>query len=184
VRCIGAYTRCRSQICAPARSFRRHAPASLPTNTHAKCEPPALWAGGFTELPITAPSGRTPKFPGPGAIPQRGEYPLAADICLEEFCDLYKALSAGARWITVRPNGDGAFRVIGGASEKLNYLKLTGVRSEAEYTQRSKEKATEHRAAKKRRTDRDHEAGLLGVTTQARDNLRLADHAARDDFVK
>jgi hypothetical protein len=115
--------------------------------------------GDYTELPIAAPAGRIPEFPGPGAIPQRGEYPLAADICLGEFCDLYKALSAGARWITVRPNGDGAFRVIGGASEKLNYLKLTGVRSEAEYTQRSKEKATEHRAARKCQAARDRKAG-------------------------
>lgn len=56
------------------------------------------------------------------------------------------SIPAGARWITVRPNGpgteghpvpiqpsgDGAFHVIGGAGGKLNNLKLTGVRSEAE----------------------------------------------------
>ena len=61
--------------------------------------------------------------------------------------DMLKVLPPGARWITVRPNGpgtegravmiqpsgDGAYRVIGGGGGKLNYLRLTGVRSEESY---------------------------------------------------
>jgi hypothetical protein len=63
----------------------------------------------------------------------------------------FKALGAGERWITVHPNGrgengvpimiretthgSGTYHVIGGAGGKLNYLKLRGVKSEADYRQ-------------------------------------------------
>ncbi|WP_240655256.1 helicase-related protein [Rhodovarius crocodyli] len=109
-----------------------------------------------------------------------------------------KALPTGARWITVRPNGpgteghavmiqpagDGAYRVIGGAGGKLNYLKLTGVRSEAEYAQRAKEGAAARRDEKRQQAARDREAGTAGMKKQAKDNLRLAGRAAQDDFVR
>jgi hypothetical protein len=60
---------------------------------------------------------------------------------------LFKALAPGERWITVCPNspgteghpllikpaGDGAMKVIGGAGGKLKNLRLRGVKSEADY---------------------------------------------------
>jgi superfamily II DNA or RNA helicase len=105
----------------------------------------------------------------------------------------------GARWITVRPNGPGTegrpvliqphpsgkgFSVVGGAGGKLNYLHLTGVRSEAEYSQRAKETAAARRDQRKDRAKRDREAGLTNPKAAARQNLSLAAQAAREDFVK
>lgn len=79
---------------------------------------------------------------------------------------LAKAISEGARWITVHPSGpgpgtpgsvvliqsaadgSGAMRAIGGAGGKLNYLKRHGVRSETHYkanaTRRQVEMPTAH----------------------------------------
>ncbi len=108
-----------------------------------------------------------------------------------------QSIPPGARWITVRPNGpgteghplliqpsgDGAFRVIGGAGGKLNYLKLTGVRSEAEYAQRQRESAKARREARMQQAKRDREAGISGEKQKARDQLRLAAQAARAEFV-
>lgn len=113
---------------------------------------------------------------------------------------LFKAASipAGARWITVRPNGpgteghpvliqpsgDGAFHVIGGAGGKLNYLKLTGVRSEAEYAARQKESAAARKQQRLDQAKRDREAGIAGQKQKALDQLRLTAQQARNDFVK
>lgn len=139
---------------------------------------------------------------GPGALqlpPERtAEAVMAvAEFDLDHWTDLCKAMPPGARWITVRPNGpgtegsavmiqpsgDGAFRVIGGAGGKLNYLKLTGVRSEAEYASRAKDKAAAGRDEKKRQQSRDREAGLVGVKSAAKEQLRLSDRQARNDFI-
>ncbi len=63
---------------------------------------------------------------------------------------LAKGIPAGARWITVHPNGpaekgqpiliqpagDGAFKVIGGAGGSLNHLRMTGVKSKEDYGKR------------------------------------------------
>ncbi len=67
-------------------------------------------------------------------MPPEEAYPFAAACHLAAFCDLLKSIPPGARWITVRPNGpvmeghavlirptgQGAYRVIGGAGGKLN----------------------------------------------------------------
>lgn len=108
---------------------------------------------------------------------------------------LKASLPQGARWITVRPNGpgteghpvliqpsdDGAYRVIGGAGGKLNYLKLTGVKSEADYAASARQSAASHREAKKRQRERDKADGLLESKTRAREVLKaqLADHQAK-----
>lgn len=73
---------------------------------------------------------------------------------------LLKALAPGERWLTVHPNGrddkgvhvlvqvqkDGSAKVIGGAGGALNHLRLTGVRSEAQYREEAAQRAQEHRA--------------------------------------
>ena len=92
-----------------------------------------LWPTAIADIPLPPP--------------HEGERPVEAIGNMARFFDLFKAIPPGARWITVRPNGpgtegrpvlvqpaaDGAYHVIGGAGGKLNYLKLTGVRSEASY---------------------------------------------------
>lgn len=105
------------------------------------------------------------------------------------------ALPPGARWITVRPHGpgtegqpvliqpnpDGSARVIGGAGGKLNYLKLTGVRSEGEYKAEAARKAEARREEKKRQRERDKADGLTESKAAAREALRaqLKDHEAQ-----
>lgn len=111
---------------------------------------------------------------------------------------LLKAIPPGARWITVRPNGpgtegqpvliqpssDGAFRVIGGAGGKLNYLKLTGVRSSDDY----KGFLQQHRAARlearKRQQKQDREMGLTAAKKQATDALHDQLHTEQQKFVE
>lgn len=74
-------------------------------------------------------------------------------------------IPAGARWITVHPNGpdskgqpilvvpagDGTHRVIGGAGGSMNHLRLKGVASEEEMAARKKEHAKNKREAEKKR---------------------------------
>jgi superfamily II DNA or RNA helicase len=106
-----------------------------------------------------------------------------------------KALPPGARWITVRPNGpgteghpllvqpagDGAMKVIGGAGGKLNHLKLTGVRSEADYKQETAQKQAAARERRKEQAKQDKEDGLTESKSRAREALRAAvgDHQAK-----
>lgn len=78
-------------------------------------------------------------------------------------------LKAGQRWITVHPNGPdekgvpiliqetkggGSWTVVAGAGGKLTHLKLTGIKSEAEYKEQAKEKAK-----KKREKERERKEG-------------------------
>lgn len=94
------------------------------------------------------------------------------------------ATPPGARWITVHPggkestgvpvliqetaSGSGAYHVIGGAGGKLNYLKLRGVRSEAEYKQEAAERVAERRAQTKEQAKRDKEAGIYQQKQEAK----------------
>jgi len=77
--------------------------------------------------------------------------------------------ASGERWITLHPRGDdqpgqpvkireskterGTWHVVAGAGGSLNYLKLTGVKSPAEYRERAKAK----KAAAKSKADQDQE---------------------------
>jgi hypothetical protein len=104
--------------------------------------------------------------------------------------DLLKAaLTPGARWITIHPHGpgtdgqpvliepsghDGAYRVIGGAGGKLNYLKLRGVRSEADYKAEASQRAASAKGEKKRQRERDREAGLDKSKAAAREVLKAS----------
>lgn len=108
---------------------------------------------------------------------------------------LAKALAAGERWITVRPNGpgtegqpllikpagDGSMKVIGGAGGKLNHLRLTGVRSESDYKQEAAQRAKAHREARKRQTELDKRDGLHANKSAARAAVRaqLSDQEAK-----
>ncbi|HEY0203321.1 MAG TPA: hypothetical protein VGC15_04130, partial [Acetobacteraceae bacterium] len=108
---------------------------------------------------------------------------------------LLKALAAGERWITVRPNGpgteghpllikpaaDGSYKVIGGAGGKMNHLRLTGVRSEAAYKEEARASSARHKDARKRQIERDKADGLHGHKTAARQAVKeqLRDHEAK-----
>lgn len=98
-----------------------------------------------------------------------GEYITFGQLCVESpvVPDIAKSrtLGAGERWITVHPNGedepgvpviikehaDGTAHVIGGAGGKINYLKLTKLRSEDEWKQAASERREEARAKEKER---------------------------------
>jgi len=96
----------------------------------------------------------------------------------------------GTRWITVHPHGAGSegqhvmireskgspgtWHVVGGAAGKLNYLRLTGVKSDADYQAQSREKAKAKREADKAQALADKEAGTYESKTTATNRLRDA----------
>jgi superfamily II DNA or RNA helicase len=106
-----------------------------------------------------------------------------------------KALEPGERWITVRPGGagseghailikpapDGSYKVIGGAGGSLNHLKLTGVKSEADYKGEVAQKQAARRVQKKEQRQKDKEAGLTESKSAAREAVRsqLDTHQAK-----
>lgn len=83
----------------------------------------------------------------------------------------------GTKWITVHPNGKenkgvpvliresasepGVYYIVGGAGGRMNHLKLTGVKTKAEYEQIAKERRKSKRAEKKVQEKKLAEAGLL-----------------------
>ena len=107
------------------------------------------------------------------------------------------------RWITVHPGGSGegqpiliresktdkgTFHVIGGAGGKLNYLKLTNVKSESEYKQQAADRAKQKKEADKARAKQDKEAGTYEPKKKALGELKsqtqqheraLIDHVAK-----
>lgn len=110
---------------------------------------------------------------------------------------LAKALPPGARWVTVHPNGpgtkgqplliqpagDGSMQVIGGAGGALNFLKLNGVRSEADYKADAVKRDAARKEARKRQQASDREAGLTESKTKAREVLKAAVGDKRAEFV-
>jgi hypothetical protein len=107
---------------------------------------------------------------------------------------IFKALSAGERWITVKapghdkgqpvlikPSDDGSFKVIGGAGGKLNHLRLTGVKSEGDYKQEARQRATSRSEERKRQTAQDKKDGLTASKKAAKEALHaeLGQHQAK-----
>lgn len=115
-------------------------------------------------------------------------------------CKAEGAIPAGARWITVHPNGDGTkgvpvlvqeekhgsgvFRVIGGAGGKLNYMKIRGVKSEGEYKQDAAEKAKAKKDARKAQVERDKAAGTHEAKQEARKAINDQRKQAERDFIR
>jgi hypothetical protein len=116
-------------------------------------------------------------------------------LLLSSTGQMAKAIPPGARWITVRPNGpgtdgqpvliqpagDGGYKVVGGAGGSLNHLKLTGVRSEADYAQEVRGKQAAQREEKQRQKERDKADGLLDSKKRAREALKaqVGQHEAK-----
>jgi len=106
------------------------------------------------------------------------------------------SIPSGAYWITVRPNNpgtdghavlikpssDGAFRVVGGAGGKPNYLQLTGVRGEEDYAQREGAEARQEKKQGQRK--RDRESGFSQSEAAAVQQLRPTAQQASNDFIK
>lgn len=111
---------------------------------------------------------------------------------------LAKALGPGQRWITVHPNGrdekgvpvliqqnpDGSARVVGGAGGKLNYLKLNGVRSEAEYKEDARKRSEGRRALKKVKQEEDRKAGLTKSKKAAKEAIKSQVRQHQQEFVR
>jgi hypothetical protein len=109
-----------------------------------------------------------------------------------------KSLGAGERWITVRPNGpgtdghpvlikpaaDGSYHVIGGAGGALNYLKLTGVRSEGDYAKEVAEKSAARKEAQKRQKEQDKKLGLADSKAKARQAVKAELGQQRAKFLQ
>jgi hypothetical protein len=106
-------------------------------------------------------------------------------------------IPAGARWITVHPNGpgtdgqpvliqpnpDGSAHVIGGAGGKLNYLKLRGVRSESDYKADAAKRKAEKAEAKKAKAKADKEAGIAESKKKAREAVAAQQRAHEKKFI-
>lgn len=96
--------------------------------------------------------------------------------------------SSEERWITVHPGGPGSegqpvkireskgspgtFHVIAGAGGKLNYMRLTGVKSHEEYKAQAKDRAKEKRTKAKEQLKRDKDLGLVDSKKQVLSALR------------
>ena len=99
---------------------------------------------------------------------------------------LKASIPAGARWLTVHPNGEGSkgqpvlvqpapgggMHVIGGAGGSLNYLKLKNVKSESTYKQEAADAKEAKKAAAKEQREKDKQAGLLDSKKKAHEALR------------
>lgn len=107
-------------------------------------------------------------------------------------------IPAGARWITVHPNGpstegqpvliqenpDGSAHVIGGAGGKLNYLKLRSVRSESDYKREAEQRKKDKAAQRKEQRKRDKETGILESKKKAQENVRAQRMQHENEFVQ
>jgi hypothetical protein len=112
-----------------------------------------------------------------------------------EFGKVYSDSTGNFRWITVHPWGKeeegvpvkiresktekGTWHVVGGAGGKLNYLRLTNVKTPEEYRTQAAEKRKakkEHEAAKET-AERQRKAGL---TEEQRQEETEAEHAAEE----
>jgi superfamily II DNA or RNA helicase len=98
---------------------------------------------------------------------------------------ILKALGAGERWITVKapghekgqpvlikPSDDGSFKVIGGAGGKLNHLRLTGVKSEADYKREAGQRDVARKEERKRQAERDKKDGLAQSKGAAKEAIK------------
>jgi SNF2 family DNA or RNA helicase len=106
-------------------------------------------------------------------------------------------IPAGARWVTVHPNGpgskgqpvliepqpDGSHRVIGGAGGSLNYLKLRGVKSVSDYKEEAAGKAAERAQKRKDQIAADKAAGIHGAKVSAKLDLREQRMEAERDLI-
>ena len=98
---------------------------------------------------------------------------------------MMKALGANEHWITVHPNGadsrgqpllirdnpDGSASVLGGAGGKLNYLRLTGVKSKEQYKQHIQERHEAVKARKREQVEADKKAGVHEAKQEAKRQL-------------
>lgn len=143
-----------------------------------------------------------PSLDGVAAGLKVGSNPMVP-VFVRDGGDLVKAdgaIPAGSRWITVHPNGSdskgvpvlvqeqkkgsGVWHVIGGAGGKLNYLKVRGVKSEAEYKQAAAEKQKAKRESHKEQRARDKELGLDKAKKAAREHISTQRIAAERGFVQ
>lgn len=107
------------------------------------------------------------------------------------------SIPAGARWITLHPNGpgtggsavlvqpnpDGSAHVIGGAGGKLNYLKLRGVKSEADYKNEAKNQKKAKAEGRKAQREKDKTAGITDSKNKAKIDVREQKRKHERDFV-
>lgn len=111
---------------------------------------------------------------------------------------LLKAIQAGERWITIRPNGpdskgqpvliqpqpDGSAKVVGGAGGSLNHLRLTGVKKEGGYADTIRERAAARRDAAKSQRERDKQLGIHEAKAEAHRRVTDQTRQARRDYVQ
>jgi hypothetical protein len=74
--------------------------------------------------------------------------------------------------------------VIGGAGGKLNYLKLTGVKSVGDYAKESTERGKARRAAAALQRKKDAELGITNIKKEAKKNIAIKKHAVEHDFIR
>ena len=118
-------------------------------------------------------------------------HPAGAINYLAYPINLFKAIGPGERWITVKPPGhdkgqpllirdmpDGSSKVIGGAGGSMNHLRLTGVRSTADYKAEALSRAKNYREKRNRQAEQDRRDGLTASKSKAREAIHaeIGDH--------
>jgi superfamily II DNA or RNA helicase len=110
------------------------------------------------------------------------------------FC---KALQAGERWVTIRPNGpdskgqpiliqpqpDGSAKVVGGAGGSLNHMRLTGVKPAGEYADTIRERAKGRREKAKAQRERDKQLGIHTAKAEAHKQVTDRTRQAQREYV-
>jgi superfamily II DNA or RNA helicase len=144
--------------------------------------------GGFTPTP-SLDDARWDTLAGAGIVPI---------TYVAKFYTLFKAIEAGERWITVFPNGhdhkgtpvliqpqaDGSAKIIGGAGNSLNHLRLTGVKPQGSYKEAIAGRAKDRRERGKARRERDKEAGLLESKKAAHDKVKDQTREAQKAYIE
>ncbi|MDR1529833.1 MAG: hypothetical protein LBS40_05480 [Burkholderiales bacterium] len=113
---------------------------------------------------------------------------------------LLKATPAGAKWITVHPNGgagkgvpvliqetkkgSGVWHVIGGAGGKLNYLKIHELGEGKNYKQDLAERQAARRKAKAEQQRRDKETGVYEEKQAVRKNVTEQKKSHEQEYIE
>ena len=129
-------------------------------------------------------------------------YAANDDFAKSEMGKTYTDEQGEFRWLTVHPGGKnhegqvvkiresktekGTWHVVGGAKGKLNYLRLTGIATPAEYAERakSKRKAATEKKKSERETEHARRESLTPDQREAERGQRQAEKVERDNARK
>jgi hypothetical protein len=195
-----AYPRTAAEVNAITARDRSVIPAGLKSTPLRKSRSPASEDAGVDAdqhgLRVHQGTGAIARVPRPASSEE--DRPIEAVANMARLFSMLKALGPGERWITVHPHGpsekgqpllikeqsDGSAKVIGGAGGSMNHLRLTGVRSEADYRAEAQSRDKSYREKKKNQAAQDKKDGLKASKDEARQAVRKQLQEHQSAFVE